>query len=397
VKKISTQIACFLSTITTNKNPSVRVFLYHLTMQWTTQDFEWMTQALRQAERGLYSTSPNPHVGCVIVKDGQSVGEGAHLKAGEPHAEVHALRQAGSNARGATAYVTLEPCSHYGRTPPCAHALVEAGVNRVLVAMQDPNPLVAGKGIAYLQAHGIQVSAGLLESQAQALNPGFVLRMTQQRPYVRLKVAASLDGRTALANGVSQWITTAAARRDVHHWRARSCAMLTGIGTVLHDDPSLTVRDVASPRQPLRVIVDSQLRIPLTAKVLQHGHALVAYAAASTEAAQDKLARLQALGVQTVALPDGAGQVDMAALLHTLAEQQVNEVMVEAGAVLNGALLQTGLADELLLYYAPTLMGSAGLGMFALPEYTAMSQSLALNIVDVRHFEQDIRIQATLR
>ncbi|MFD1123555.1 bifunctional diaminohydroxyphosphoribosylaminopyrimidine deaminase/5-amino-6-(5-phosphoribosylamino)uracil reductase RibD [Methylophilus flavus] len=366
-------------------------------MQWTTQDFEWMTQALRQAGRGLYTTSPNPHVGCVIVKNGQLIGEGAHLRAGEPHAEVHALRHAGINAKGATAYVTLEPCSHYGRTPPCAHALVEAGVGRVVIAMQDPNPQVAGKGIAYLQAHGIAVSAGLLEAQALALNPGFVLRMTQQRPYVRVKVAASLDGKTALANGVSQWITSPAARRDVHHWRARSCAMLTGIGTVLHDDPSLTVREVESHRQPLRVIVDSQLRIPLTAKVLQQGHALIAYATASTNALEDKLARLHTMGVQTLALPNGAGQVDLSALLQKLAEKQINEVMVEAGAVMNGALLQTGLVDELLLYYAPKLMGAAGAGMFALPEYTTMSQSLALNIVDVRHFDQDIRIQATLR
>lgn len=366
-------------------------------MQWTTQDFEWMTQALRLAERGLYTTSPNPRVGSVIVKEGKLVGEGAHLKAGEPHAEVHALRQAGVKAKGATAYVTLEPCSHYGRTPPCANALVEAGIRRVVIAMQDPNPLVAGQGIAYLQSHGIEVSAGLLEAQALALNPGFVLRMSQQRPYVRLKVAASLDGKTALANGVSQWITTPAARRDVHHWRGRSCAMLTGIGTVLQDDPSLTVRDVDTPRQPLRVIVDSQLRIPLTAKVLQQGQAIIAYAQFPTDESEEKLARLQAMGVQTLALPNADGKVDLPALLHRLAEQQVNEVMVEAGAALNGALLQTGMVDELLLYYAPKLMGASGAGMFALPDYVAMSQSLALNIVDVRHFDQDIRIQATLR
>lgn len=366
-------------------------------MQWTTQDFEWMTQALRLAARGLYSTSPNPHVGSVIVKEGRLVGEGAHLKAGEPHAEVHALREAGVNAKGATAYVTLEPCSHYGRTPPCAHALVEAGVSHVVIAMQDPNPLVAGQGIAYLQSHGIEVSAGLLEAQALALNPGFVLRMTQQRPYVRIKVAASLDGKTALSNGVSQWITSPAARHDVHHWRARSCAMLTGIGTVLQDDPSLTVRDVDTPRQPVRVIVDSQLRIPLAAKVLQQGQAIIAYAQAPTDELKEKLAQLQALGVQTLALPNTAGQVDLATLLRRLAEQQMNEVMVEAGAALNGALLQTGLVDELLLYYAPKLMGATGAGMFALPAFTEMSQSLALNIMDVRHFDQDIRIQAKLR
>ena len=371
----------------------MRVFLYHLGMQWTTQDIQWMALALRQAERGLYTTSPNPHVGCVIVKDGKLIGEGAHLKAGEPHAEVHALRQAGTDAKGATAYVTLEPCSHYGRTPPCAHALVEAGIRRVYVAMQDPNPLVAGQGIAYLQDHGIEVHAGLLEAQAQALNPGFVLRMTQQRPYVRLKVAASLDGKTALANGVSQWITSPASRRDVHHWRARSCAMLTGIGTILHDNPSLTVRDVDTSRQPVRVIVDSQLRIPLNAKVLEQGHAIIAFA----QAPEDKIARLQALGVQTLALPDAAGQVDIAGLLQQLAQQQLNEILVEAGAGLNGALLQTGLVDELLLYYAPKLMGTTGTGMFTLPAFTEMSQSMDLDLKDVRQFGQDIRIQATLR
>ena len=379
--------------MTQDKNPQARVFLYHLVMQWTTQDFEWMTQALRLAERGLYTTSPNPRVGCVIVKNGQLIGEGFHLKAGEPHAEVHALRQAGNHTKGATAYVTLEPCSHYGRTPPCAHALVEAGVSRVVIAMQDPNPLVAGKGIAYLQSHGIEVTSGLLQTQAQALNPGFILRMTQQRPYVRLKVAASLDGKTALANGASQWITSAASRKDVHHWRARSCAMLTGIGTVLHDDPSLTVREVDTPRQPLRVIVDSQLRIPLNARVLHGGHAVIAYA----QAPQDKLALLQAQGVQTIALPDAAGQIDINALLKTLAQQQINEVMVEAGAGLNGAMLQSGLVDELLMYYAPKLMGNTGAGMFNLPAFETMSQALDLNIIDVRHFGQDIRIQAKCR
>lgn len=379
--------------MTQDKNPQARVFLYHLVMQWTTQDFEWMTQALRLAERGLYTTSPNPRVGCVIVKNGQLIGEGFHLKAGQPHAEVHALRQAGNHTKGATAYVTLEPCSHYGRTPPCAHALVEAGVSRVVIAMQDPNPLVAGKGIAYLQSHGIEVTSGLLQTQAQALNPGFILRMTQQRPYVRLKVAASLDGKTALANGASQWITSAASRKDVHHWRARSCAMLTGIGTVLHDDPSLTVREVDTPRQPLRVIVDSQLRIPLNARVLHGGHAVIAYA----QAPQDKLALLQAQGVQTIDLPDAAGQIDINALLKTLAQQQINEVMVEAGAGLNGAMLQSGLVDELLMYYAPKLMGNTGAGMFNLPAFETMSQALDLNIIDVRHFGQDIRIQAKCR
>lgn len=371
----------------------MRVFLYHQDMHWTTQDYEWMTRALRLAARGLYTTSPNPRVGCVLVNNGQLVGEGAHLKAGEPHAEVHALRQAGAHAQGATAYVTLEPCSHVGRTPPCAHALVEAGVSRVVVAMQDPNPLVAGRGIAHLQAQGIAVSAGLLEAQARALNPGFIQRMTLQRPYVRLKLAASLDGRTALSNGVSQWITSAEARKDVHHWRAQSCAIITGIGSILQDNSSLTVREVPTSRQPLRVVVDSHLRMPADARILQQdGPVVLAHAHAD----EQKIARFQSSTVQTMALPDQAGQVDLNALLHRLAQQQVNEVLIEAGARLSGAWLQTGLVDELLLYYAPTLMGDTAAGMFALPAFTAMSQAIELNIMDIRQFGRDIRIQAKL-
>ncbi|SDK42859.1 diaminohydroxyphosphoribosylaminopyrimidine deaminase [Methylophilus rhizosphaerae] len=362
-------------------------------MQSTTQDIEWMTRALRLAERGLYTTSPNPRVGCVIVKDGQCIGEGAHLKAGEPHAEVHALRVAGEQTRDATAYVTLEPCSHFGRTPPCADALVQAGVSRVVVAMQDPNPLVAGQGIARLKAQGIMVTVGVCEAQAGALNPGFIMRMTQQRPYVRLKVAASLDGRTALANGTSQWITSADARKDVHHWRAQSCAIMTGIGSVLQDDSSLTVRDVATTRQPLRVIVDSHLRIPVDARVLQHGHALVAYAHADAA----KLDALQAQGVRLLHAPNAQGQVDILQVIQALAALPCNEVLIEAGATLNGAALQSGLVDELLLYYAPKLMGHAARGMFALPELSHMSEVRDLNITDVRHFGPDLRIRARLR
>jgi len=359
-------------------------------MQVTSQDIEWMTRALRLAARGLYTTTPNPRVGCVIVNNGQVVGEGAHLKAGEPHAEVHALRAAGEQARGATAYVTLEPCSHFGRTPPCADALVNAGVSRVVVAMQDPNPLVAGNGIARLQSQGITVAVGVCETQARALNPGFIQRMTQQRPYVRLKVAASLDGRTALANGHSQWITSAAARKDVHHWRAQSCAIVTGIASILQDDSSLTVRDVNTPRQPLRVIVDSQLRIPIDAKVLQDGNALVAYAQGDAA----KLEMLQVMGVRTLQAPNAQGQVDLAVLMQALTALPCNEVLIEAGATLNGAYMQTGLVDELLLYYAPKLMGHTARGMFALPELAQMSDVRDLNIQDVRQFGQDIRIQA---
>ena len=362
-------------------------------MQSTSHDIEWMTQALRLAAEGLYTTTPNPRVGCVIVKDGLCLGEGAHLKAGEPHAEVHALRVAGEQARGATAYVTLEPCSHFGRTPPCADALVQAGIRRVVVAMQDPNPLVAGQGIARLQAQGIDVTVGVCEAQARALNPGFIMRMTQQRPYVRLKMAASLDGRTALANGASQWITSADARKDVHHWRAQSCAIMTGIGSILQDYSSLTVRDVTTSRQPLRVIIDSSLRIPLDARVLQDGHALVAYA----QADDARLAALQTLGVHLLHAPDAQGKVDLSRVLQALAARPCNEVLIEAGASLSGTALQNGLVDELLLYYAPRLMGDAARGMFALPELSHMSEVRDLNITDIRHFGPDLRIQARVR
>ncbi|MFQ6333420.1 bifunctional diaminohydroxyphosphoribosylaminopyrimidine deaminase/5-amino-6-(5-phosphoribosylamino)uracil reductase RibD [Methylophilus sp. 3sh_L] len=361
-------------------------------MRHSAQDIEWMTRALRLAAQGLYTTTPNPRVGCVIVKQGKVIGEGAHLKAGEPHAEVHALRAAGEQARGATAYVTLEPCSHFGRTPPCADALVNAGVSRVVIAMQDPNPLVAGNGITRLQSQGIAVTVGVCEAQAKALNPGFILRMTQQRPYVRLKVAASLDGRTALANGVSQWITSPEARKDVHHWRAQSCAVITGIATILKDNASLTVREVNTPRQPLRVILDSQLRIPIDAKVLQDGHALVAYAQGDAA----KLEILQVMGVRTLHAPNAQGQIDLGAVMQALTAWPCNEVLVEAGATLNGAFLQHGCVDELLFYYAPKLMGHPAQGMFAMPEWTQMSEVQSLEIIDLRMVGQDIRLQAKL-
>jgi diaminohydroxyphosphoribosylaminopyrimidine deaminase / 5-amino-6-(5-phosphoribosylamino)uracil reductase len=361
-------------------------------MLHSAQDIEWMTRALRLAAHGLYSTTPNPRVGCVIVKQGKVIGEGAHLKAGEPHAEVHALRAAGEQARGATAYVTLEPCSHFGRTPPCADALVNAGVSRVVIAMQDPNPLVAGNGITRLQSQGIAVTVGVCEAQAKALNPGFILRMTQQRPYVRLKVAASLDGRTALANGVSQWITSPEARKDVHHWRAQSCAVITGIATILKDNASLTVREVNTPRQPLRVILDSQLRIPIDAKVLQDGHALVAYAQGDAA----KLEILQVMGVRTLHAPNAQGQINLASVMQALTAWPCNEVLVEAGATLSGAFLQHGVVDELLVYYAPKLMGHTAQGMFAMPEWTQMSEVQSLEIIDLRRVGQDIRLQARL-
>jgi diaminohydroxyphosphoribosylaminopyrimidine deaminase / 5-amino-6-(5-phosphoribosylamino)uracil reductase len=284
----------------------------------------------------------------------------------------------------------LEPCSHHGRTPPCAEALVNAGVSRVVAAMVDPNPLVAGQGLAYLTAHGIEALSGLMAAQAQALNAGFISRMVRQRPYVRMKIAASLDGKTALENNHSQWITSAPARMDVQHWRAQSCAMLTGVGTVLADNPKLTVRDIPTERQPLRVVVDSQLRTPLDAHIVQDGATLIAYAHDS----EQKTAALLKQGVQLLHAPNAQGQVCLNTLLSHLAALQINEVMVEGGQVLNGALIGLGLVDELLLYYAPKLMGGNAKNMLLLPSLTHMNQALALDVFDTRLIGSDIRLRA---
>ncbi len=357
---------------------------------FSAQDSVWMAQALRLAERGLYGTSPNPRVGCVLVRDGDVVGTGWHRCAGEPHAEVHALREAGEVARGATAYVTLEPCSHHGRTPPCAEALVEARVARVVVAVQDPNPQVAGEGIARLRAAGIAVESGLMETAARELNAGFFARMTRGMPWVRSKIAMSLDGRTALGNGKSQWITGDAARQDVQRWRARSCAVLTGINTVLADDARLNVRGIEMPRQPLRVVLDSQLRILLEARVLIGGGVLIYTAIRDAE----KSAALEQAGASVCVLPDGKGQVDLPAMLHDLAQRGCNEVLVEAGSILNGALLRTGLVDELLLYVAPQLLGDAARGMAQLGELTSLDQRVNLKWQDMRQVGEDLRILA---
>ncbi len=369
----------------------------------TSAGSRWMAQALRLAERGLCSTSPNPRVGCVLVKDDVVVGEGWHEHAGEPHAEVHALRAADDAARGATAYVTLEPCSHHGRTPPCADALIAAGVSRVVIAMQDPNPQVAGQGIARLRGAGIDVECGLMEAAAHELNVGFVARMSRGTPWIRSKIGMSLDGRTALSNGVSQWITGADARRDVQLWRARSCAVLTGIATVLADDARLNVREVETWRQPLRVVLDSQLRMPLEAKILEslpspsgrRGEGGVLIYTATQDA--EKIAALEQLGVTVSVLPDGAGQVDLHAALRDLAQRGINEVLVEAGSTLNGALLKAGLVDELLLYIAPQLLGDAARGMAALGELTQLDQRVELVWQDVRQIGCDLRITARLK
>lgn len=357
-------------------------------MSFSAADHGYMARALQLAARGLETTTPNPRVGCVLVREGQVVGEGWHEKAGGPHAEVRALAAAGALAKGATAYVTLEPCSHQGRTPPCAEALVAAGVARVVAAMEDPNPQVAGGGMARLAAAGIATAAGLMTAEARELNPGFISRMTRGRPWVRLKAAASLDGKTALRNGKSQWITGPEARRDAHAWRARSCAVLTGIGTVRDDNPRLTVRDVPCQRQPWRVVVDSRLEISPEAAILAGGQVLVAHA----EGAEEKRQRLAALGVETVYLPDGRGKVDLPALMVELARRGCNEVLVEAGFRLNGALLREACVDELLLYLAPMLLGDAARGLFDLPELTDLSGRRELRIVDQRLVGRDLRL-----
>jgi diaminohydroxyphosphoribosylaminopyrimidine deaminase/5-amino-6-(5-phosphoribosylamino)uracil reductase len=353
-------------------------------------DREHMAEALRLAEKGLYTATPNPRVGCVIVRDSQAVGAGWHEKTGGPHAEVLALRAAGERASGATAYVSLEPCSHHGRTPPCVDALIEAGITRVVAAMQDPNSQVAGSGFARLRAAGIQVESGLLQDEARALNIGFVSRMSRGRPWVRTKIAASLDGRTALANGQSQWITGPEARRDGHAWRARACAVLTGIGTVRDDDPQLNVREVETTRQPLKVLVDSQLQVPLSAKLLQSGQVLVAAAVenkASVAALRDK-------GAEVVVLPNAQGKVQLMDLMRELARREINEVHVEAGFKLNGSLLREGLVDEILIYLAPSILGDTACGMFKLPELADLERKRLVEFGDMRTIGRDIRILA---
>ena len=359
---------------------------------WDERDRALMARALELAQRGLYSARPNPMVGCVIEREGQVVGEGWHERAGEPHAEVLALREAGDRARGATAYVTLEPCAHHGRTPPCADALVEAGVARVVAAMRDPFPRVDGAGFARLQAAGIEVASGLLEAQARELNRGFLSRVERGRPWLRLKCAASLDGRVALANGESRWITGEAARRDVHALRARSCAMLTGIGTVLRDDPQLTVRHVPCSRQPRRVVIDSRLELPPGARILAGEPPLV------LTVSEDRARRqaLEARGAEVVTVPAEGAKTDLAAVARLLAERGFNEVTVETGAKLNGALLRAGVVDEIVLYLAPLLMGDAAQGLFALPGFEALGEAPRLRWIDRRVVGADLRLTARL-
>ncbi|MBK6742462.1 MAG: bifunctional diaminohydroxyphosphoribosylaminopyrimidine deaminase/5-amino-6-(5-phosphoribosylamino)uracil reductase RibD [Hydrogenophilales bacterium] len=356
---------------------------------FTAADHAHMARALRLAERGLWTTTPNPRVGCVIVKAGEVVGEGWHVRAGEPHAEVHALRAAGDKARGATAYVTLEPCSHHGRTPPCAEALIDAGLARVVAAMTDPNPQVAGQGMQLLTLAGLRAEVGLLEAEACELNIGFISRMTRHRPWLRLKTASSLDGRTALANGASQWITGPAARADVQRWRARACAILTGIGTVRADDPRMNVREFDTPRQPLRVIVDSGLNTPPGSRILGANTLVVGID-------PQRRAAIEASGAEVLLMAPGPdGRIDLPLLLAELARRGCNEIHAEAGATLNGALLRAGLVDEWLAYLAPVAMGNPARGLFDVPELTAMSACPRFKTQDLRQLGDDIRL--TLR
>ena len=352
-----------------------------------------MQLALKQAELGLFITSPNPRVGCVIVKEGVVIAQGHTQPAGQAHAEVSALRDAaarGVDVRGATVYVTLEPCSHHGRTPPCTDALIQAGVGRVVAAIEDPNPMVAGQGLARLSAAGILTEVGVLAEPAREMNIGFFSRMQRGRPWVRMKIAASLDGGTALLNGVSQWITSEPARADGHAWRARACAILTGMGTVQQDDPQLTVRAVSTSRQPRRIVLDSQLQIRSSARVLEGGGTWIV---AQRDDARE--AELIARGAEIIHLPSNVDKVDLPALMRELAKREINELHVEAGFKLNGSLLRAGCVDELLIYMAPCLLGPAQ-GIARLPELSELSSRINCHFHEVRSIGDDLRLLVRL-
>lgn len=355
------------------------------------------------AKKGWYSTHPNPRVGCVLVRDNRIIAQGWHQFSGQGHAEVNALARLTdkTQAQGATAYVTLEPCSHFGKTPPCSHALIDAGIKRVVIAMMDPNPLVAGNGVQRLEAHGIVVKTGILESEAGALNPGFIQRMLHKRPRVRCKMAMSLDGRTAMASGESQWITSPEAREDVQRLRAESSVILTGIGTVLADDPSMNVRSDKYNldgilRQPDRFIVDSRLQMPLQAKMLDlpgNTHIATVPGQGSEEEIKQKQQALSARGA-SIHMLEADKSVSLTSVMSLMAELQYNDVLLEAGATLSGAMLQAQLVDELIIYMAPHLMGSDARGLFNLPGLDNMAQRINLNIQDIRAVGRDFRIIA---
>ncbi|WP_036591021.1 bifunctional diaminohydroxyphosphoribosylaminopyrimidine deaminase/5-amino-6-(5-phosphoribosylamino)uracil reductase RibD [Oceanospirillum maris] len=369
-------------------------------------DAYFMARAIRLARLGHYTTFPNPRVGCVLVKEGKIIAEGWHQKAGEGHAEVNALAQT-DDTNGATAYVTLEPCSHTGRTPPCSDALIKAGIVRVVIGMNDPNPLVAGNGIRKLKAAGIEVCSGICETDARALNPGFIHRMTLQRPFIRAKLACSIDGRTAMASGESQWITGPAARTQVQRLRAGSSAIISGIDSVICDDSALTVRaeqlklengDQIAQRQPLRVILDTHLRLPINAKILkQSGETVILYVDEKEQKQLDIEEKRQALekaGAQCVAMPVDKGHVSLAAVMAYLHGRECNEVLLETGATLAGAFAVEGLIDELVIFMAPTLLGNGARGLLNLPEITQMADQQRLEITDCRMVGSDMMITA---
>lgn len=349
-----------------------------------------MLHALQLAKRGIYTTKPNPRVGCVLVKENKIIAEGWHIRAGQGHAEVEALRHT-QNAQSATAYVTLEPCSHHGRTAPCAEALIKAGVARVVVAMQDPNPLVAGKGLALLEQAGISVTCGMMAAEARELNKGFITRMQTGRPLVLSKLAMSLDGRTAMASGESKWITSTMARQDVQKLRAASGAILTGVETLLADDPSMNVRlEGVDVEQPMRVILDSALRTPESAKLLTLPGRTLILTCSENEA---KHQALRLAGAEVYDIPmNQQGRVDLEAALNFLATQQINDVLIEAGSVLNGALMEQGLIDECIVYIAPCILGASGRGLFAMPNISVMADKKQLELLEMRRVAMDLRL-----
>ncbi len=360
---------------------------------FTAKDCAHMARALQLAARGKFSAHPNPVVGCVIVKDDKVVGEGWHVKTGEAHAEVNALRDAGNHARGAVAYVTLEPCAHHGKTPPCAEALIEAGVSKVVAAMEDPHQEVAGRGLTMLADVGIEVQTGLMQTAAAKLNRGFLKRVNERRPFVRLKLASSIDGAIAMASGESQWITGPEARADVQRLRARSGAVMTGIGTVLTDDPSLNVRAEeidTGGLQPMRVVLDSHLRMPPTAKMLTLAGTTLVCCAGKPDAKALRDANAEVLFLSAI-----NGRVDANEVLRELADRGINDVLVEAGPILAGDLLNRDLVDELVIYQAPHIMGSQTMGLLDTPSWSALSDRKSLNITEVRRIGSDLRITAT--
>lgn len=359
-------------------------------MNFTAADHAFMARAIALTERGRNTATPNPSVGCVVVKGDRIIGEGWHERAGEAHAEAHALANAAELAEGSTVYVSLEPCNHHGRTPPCTDALIAARVARVVAAIEDPNRNVKGGGAARLRESGIRVDIGLMANEAREAHRGFIARMSRGRPWMRIKAAASLDGRIALANGESKWITGEAARRDVHALRARSCAMLTGIGTILRDDPELTVRHVPCSRQPRRIVIDSRLDTPQSAKILSGEP--IAILTISDDAAKRRA--LEARGAEVVQVPREGEKTDLGAVARLLAERGYNEVTVETGGKLMGSLLRAGVIDELVLYMAPMLLGDKAQSLFALPEWTSLGEALRPQITDLRFVGPDIRITA---